>query len=183
MKLIIIKILKYFYLIPKIIWKIEMPIHLLFFRKTGKNILLGGRGEFSYSNISLGNNVFIGKKASFMASDSKIIIGNNVMIASEAMLISGDHRTNVLGSYMFDIKEKMPENDQEIIIQDDVWIGSRAIILKGVTIGKGSIIGAGSVVTKSIPPYSVVSGNPCKIIKKRFNSDQILRHEKILRET
>ena len=52
-----------------------------------------------------------------------------------------------------------------ITIEDDVWIGGGAIILPGVTIGKGSVIGTGSVVTKSIPPYSVAAGNPCRVIK------------------
>ena len=54
-----------------------------------------------------------------------------------------------------------------IVIEDDVWIGARVIILKGVTIGKGSIIGAGSVVTKDVEPYSIVGGNPAKLIRKR----------------
>lgn len=182
MKFLIKNIFKFFYFIPKVIWKIEMPIILLFFRKVGSNVLIGGKGHFSYSNIVLGNNVFIGNKAFFISSKSKILIGNNVMIGPEVMLIGGDHRIDVLGDYMFNIDEKIPDNDQDIVVEDDVWIGSRAIIQKGVLIGKGSVVGAGSVITKSIPPYSIVAGNPSKLIRKRFNKDQIRKHEEILKE-
>ncbi len=64
--------------------------------------------------------------------------------------------------------EKLPENDQDIILEGDNWIGANAIILKGVTIGYGSIVAAGAVVTKSVPPYSIVGGVPAKVIKPRF---------------
>ena len=60
-----------------------------------------------------------------------------------------------------------------IIVEDDVWIGTRAIILSGVRIGKGAVIAAGTVVTKDIPPYAIVGGNPAKIIKFRFEQDVI----------
>ena len=57
-----------------------------------------------------------------------------------------------------------------IVIEDDVWIGRRVIILPGVTIGRGSVIGAGAVVAKDIPPYSVAVGNPCKVVRNRINN-------------
>lgn len=58
-------------------------------------------------------------------------------------------------------------DEKPVVIEDDVWIGLRVTILPGVTIGKGSVIGASAVVTKSVPPYSVVAGNPAKIVKTR----------------
>jgi galactoside O-acetyltransferase len=58
-------------------------------------------------------------------------------------------------------------DEKPVVIEDDVWIGSRVTILGGVTIGRGSIIGASSVVTKSCPPYSIVAGNPAQVVKKR----------------
>lgn len=60
-----------------------------------------------------------------------------------------------------------------VVIEDDVWVGFNAIILGGVKIGKGAVIGAGSVVTKDVPPYSIVAGNPAKVIKYRFSSEEI----------
>lgn len=67
-----------------------------------------------------------------------------------------------------------------MIIEDDVWCGANVTILKGVTIGRGSVIAAGSVVTKSCPSYSIIGGVPAKILKRRFTTEQIKEHEKIL---
>jgi acetyltransferase-like isoleucine patch superfamily enzyme len=95
-------------------------------------------------------------------------------------MMGGDHNTSQLGKYMFDVTEKLPENDVPIIIEDDVWIGTGAIILKGVTIGEGAIVAAGALVIKDVPPYSVVGGIPAKVLKLRFTEDQILEHKKNL---
>ena len=81
-----------------------------------------------------------------------------------------------------DISSRRIIDDQDIIVEDDVWIGARAIILKGVTIGKGSVVGAGAVVTKTIPPYSIVGGVPAKILRRRFSNEEIIKHESILAE-
>jgi len=77
-------------------------------------------------------------------------------------------------------EEKLEENDQDIIFEGDNWIGMNVTILKGVTIGKGSIIAAGAIVTKSIPPYSISGGVPAKVLKYRFNKEEIKRHEAIV---
>ena len=83
---------------------------------------------------------------------------------------------------MFDIKDtdKKPEDDLRVVIEDDVWIGTRAIILHGVTIGRGAIVGAGAVVTCNVPPYSIITGVPAKVFKFRWNIDTILQHEESL---
>jgi acetyltransferase-like isoleucine patch superfamily enzyme len=78
------------------------------------------------------------------------------------------------------VAEKLPENDQPVVIEDDVWAGAHVIILKGVTIGHGSIIAAGSVVTKSFPPYSIIGGVPARLIKMRFSEDQIRENDRLL---
>jgi acetyltransferase-like isoleucine patch superfamily enzyme len=81
---------------------------------------------------------------------------------------------------MSKVRYKLPEHDKGGVIEDDVWIGSNAIILHGVTIKRGSVIGAGSVVTKSTEPYSISVGNPARILRYRFSKEQILMHEEIL---
>lgn len=81
---------------------------------------------------------------------------------------------------MYDVREKRAEDDQSVIIEDDVWVGTDSVILKGVTVGRGSIIAAGSVVTKNILPYSIVAGTPAKFSKWRWNYDDILKHESII---
>lgn len=76
--------------------------------------------------------------------------------------------------------EKTPEQDAPVIIEDDVWCGANVTILKGVTIGRGSVVAAGAVVTKSFPPYSIIGGVPAKLIKIRFTLEQIKKHERLL---
>ena len=79
-----------------------------------------------------------------------------------------------------DSHDKLPENDAPVTIEDDVWAGCNVTILKGVTIGRGSVIAAGAVVTKSCPPYSKIGGVPAKILKFRFTVDEVIEHEKAL---
>ena len=91
------------------------------------------------------------------------------MIAPRVTIVTGNHKFDIPGMYMQQINDSMKtkEDDVDIIIGNDVWIGTRSIILPGVKIGNGVIIGAGAVVTKDVPPYAIVGGNPAKIIKFR----------------
>lgn len=122
----------------------------------------------------------IGEHASFIATIAKIYIGNNVMFGPYVTIRGGNHRIHVIGEYMCDVTEKLSENDEDVVIEDDVWIGTHVILLKGVRIGKGSVIGAGSVVTKSVPPYSIYTGSPALKIRPRFSESEIVEHKKRL---
>jgi len=92
------------------------------------------------------------------------IIGDDVMIGPDVMIFSQNHEFQDVTKPMMD---QGFTHDQPVVIQDDVWVGARAILLPGVTIGCGSIIGAGSVVTKDVPPYSIIGGNPAKFLRSR----------------
>ncbi len=93
----------------------------------------------------------------------KVDIGNYVRIGPHVIIIAGNH---VYEDKNLTIHEQ-GLSYSPIVIEDDVWIGSRVNILAGVTIGTGSVVGAGAVVTKDIPPYSVAVGVPARVIKKR----------------
>jgi maltose O-acetyltransferase len=150
------------------------------FLKTGKNFKFDPFGKYSFNTIEVGDDVYIGMGATFLASNSKIILGNKIMCGPNVTMMGGDHNVSVIGKFMFDVKEKLPENDLPIIIKDDVWIGTGVIILKGVTIGRGSIVAAGSLVNKDIPPYSIAVGIPARIVKKRFTEEEITIHENLI---
>ena len=150
------------------------------FASCGENVRIEGQCEMTLKNIYCGYNVYIGPNACFLSSDAKIHIGNNVMFGPNVMIATGNHRIDMIGKVMKDVHEKLPENDEDVIIEDDCWIGMGVIILKGVTIGKGSVIGAGTVVTKNIPPYSVVYSSSALTIRERFSKEDISLHEKIL---
>ena len=134
----------------------------------------------SPENVYLGKNVSIAQNAVFLASMADLRIGNYVMFGPNVTIVTGEHRTDMVGEYMRNITEdmKLPENDQEVVIEDDVWVGSNVTILKGTHIGRGSIIHAGSVVSGKIRPYTVYLGPKLKI--SRFNDEEIEQHEKML---
>ncbi len=133
-------------------------------------------------NLYIGEDVSIGAENRFMCTRAKIHIGDHVMTGPGVTMITGGHRYDIRGRTMKSIKndEKLPENDQDIVLLGDNWIGANATILKGVTIGKGAIVASGAVVTKDVPPYSIVGGVPAKLIKPRFTQDEITEHERLL---
>ncbi|MBD8488659.1 acyltransferase [Echinicola sp. CAU 1574] len=160
---------------------------------SGRNCIFEDECEInglSKQGIELGNNVTIGRYAmirptnnyggplgeglkigdnsnighlSYIGCSGYIEIGNNVMMSPRVSIYSENHNFE---------NADIPMKDQGVTrsfvkIEDDCWIASNSIILAGVTIGKGSVIAAGSVVTKDVPPYSIVGGNPAKVIKNR----------------
>jgi len=150
------------------------------FAAHGRNLIFDPRDSFSYETIHIGDDVFIGPGALFQASATTITIGRKVMFGPRVTILGGNHNTSVVGSFMFDVKEKRPRYDEPVTIEDDVWVGAGAYILKGVTIGRGAIVGAGAVVTKSVPSYAIVVGNPARVARMRFAGDEIERHEALL---
>lgn len=109
-------------------------------------------------------------------------IGSFCSIAEDVLFLCGGHHNyKTLSTYplvtAFENKENTSNKHGKIVVKDDVWVGTGATILNGVTIGQGAIVGARSVVTKDIPPYSIVAGNPAKVIKYRFEKEII---EKLL---
>ena len=101
------------------------------------------------------------------------------MIGPGVNIHGGNHERSNLGIW-FDQEKKEFGHDPDLIIDDDVWIGSDAIILCGVHVGRGSIIGAGAVIRNNVPPYSIVIGNPAKVVSFVFSPDEIIQHEKVL---
>jgi acetyltransferase-like isoleucine patch superfamily enzyme len=158
-----------------------MPFIKGLFASCGKKVIIAKGSEFSYHNIYISDKVYIGPNALFMCTLAKIYIGNNVMFGPNVTIITGGHRMDVIGKYMIDVKDKRPEDDRDIIIKDDVWVGANSTILRGVTIGEGSVIAAGSVVTKDVHPYSVVGGCPAKLLKMRFSKEEISIHQNLLK--
>ena len=145
----------------------------------GKHVKIGRKFRaYGINNIRLGNDVGLGENNTFMTTRARIVIGDHVMTGPNVSIITGGHRTDLIGRYMTMIKdnEKLPEDDQDIVLQGDNWIGANVTILKGVTIGEGSIVAAGAVVTKDIPAYTVWGGVPACYIKDRFKPDDLEKH-------
>lgn len=145
----------------------------------------------------LGNNVwFLNSSmgyASYVSDNSFIkntLIGKYTCIANDVMTVAGNHPVSFVSVhpafYSFsqnpsyvkqskfeDFNYLDPKNKISVVIGNDVWIGARATILEGVTIGDGAIVAAGAIVTKDVPPYAIVGGVPAKVIKYRFKEETI----------
>lgn len=113
------------------------------------------------SRIIIGDNV--GISGSTICATTSVTIGNNVLIGSGCLISDTDSHPINWEDRLYNRNENT--NKAPIIIGDNVFIGARSIILKGVTIGECAVIGAGSVVSKDVPPYTIVCGNPARIVK------------------
>lgn len=140
------------------------------FRQCGSNVRIGRNFKaIGWKNIVVGKYVTFGENMMVLTTRAKIIIGDYVMFGPNVTVVSGDHRIDVINKPMaaIDDKDKLDKNDKDVFFKGDNWIGAGCIILKGVTIGYGAVVGAGSVVTKDVPDYAIVAGNPAKVIKYR----------------
>lgn len=135
-------------------------------------------------NLSVGDGTSIPKGSTFYCTRAELTIGNHVIFGPRPTIITGDHRVDLIGKHIIDVtdEEKLPEQDAPVTIEDGCWIGANVTILKGVTIGRGSVVAAGAVVTQSCEPYSIIGGVPAKLIRMRFTPEQITEHERILKE-
>lgn len=175
-------IIKCILAIPYMIDKIISPSYKKMMSSCGKHVSIRPlSSDFKgLHNLNIDDYCVIPKGSVFYCTEAPIIIGKRVIFGPHPTIITGDHRFDVIGKFIIDIYDKLKENDLPVIIEDDVWCGSNITILKGVKIGRGSIIAAGSVVNKSCPPYSIIGGVPAKVLKYRFSIDEIIEHEKLL---
>ena len=144
----------------KISKKIRFLLASRLIKKCGKNVNFEKGSTFGY-DLEIGDNSGVGINAQLSLG---IKIGNNVMMAPEVVILTSNHahdKTDI--PMMF----QGSQGYKKVMIEDDVWKGQRAIILPGVTLKKGTIVGAGAVVTKTYPPYSIIGGNPARLIKSR----------------
>ena len=117
------------------------------------------------SRIQIGDHMFLNYRTFVWATDS-ISIGNYVTVGPDVFISDNSHdRNDTLDELNLPPREREHISKDPIVIEDNVWIGTKACILGGVTIGKGAVIGAGAIVTKDIPPYSIAVGNPARVVK------------------
>lgn len=151
----------------------------------GTNVHLGvGTILWAPQALDIADNVYIGKYCT-VECDGRI--GKDVMIANHAGLIGRyDHNFRAVG---MPIRQAPwvgapdyagPGKDLRLVIEDDVWIGFGSVVLTGVTVGRGAIVAAGSVVTRDVEPYAIVAGNPARQVGNRFAAPEIREHEALI---
>ena len=162
-KTVILQIVNlYFQVMPLIRWYRLKVIFLNFAGINWKHtIRLVSCARIVTPNVIIGDDTSIGHQVLISGNEKFTIrIGNNVDLAPRVCILSGSHLIDLIGDH-----SAGPGSGGNIVIEDGVWVGANSTILPGVRIGKKSIIGAGSVVAKDIPPYCIAVGNPCKPIK------------------
>ncbi|HWE49992.1 MAG TPA: DapH/DapD/GlmU-related protein [Bryobacteraceae bacterium] len=137
------------------------------FARCGQNANIGRNASIAFHAVSIGANSSIGPD-SFI--DSGTIIGDDVMMGRDVLIYTRNH---AMAGTDVPMREQGYGPVAPVTIGDDVWIGARVIILPGVTIGSGSVLGAGAVVSKNVPPFAIVVGNPGVVIRYR---DQPVGH-------
>jgi acetyltransferase-like isoleucine patch superfamily enzyme len=120
----------------------------------GQHVQLGG---IRSTKVSIGKGTVI-NEGCFLYTTGGLIIGENVSISAGAWMVTGTHDMN---------DPQFPDDYRPIVIEDHAWIGVRAILLAGITIGEGAVVMAGAVVTRDVPPYAVVGGVPARVVSQR----------------
>jgi chloramphenicol O-acetyltransferase type B len=138
-----------------------------------RGLLHFGRHTYGIPNVTM-----------YRGSECRITIGSFCSIAPGVQVVAGGiHPDDWVSLYPFRImwqmdgafRDGMPRTRGDIVIGSDVWLGTEVMILSGVTIGHGSIVAARSVVTRDVPPYSIVAGAPARIVRRRFADDTVAK--------
>lgn len=123
----------------------------------GSYVCMGCRFD-STERLTIGKNSVINQNCR-IDTRGGVTIGENVSISSDVIILTADHDMN---------SSDMAGRERTVVVEGYVWVGTRAMIMPGVVIGRGAVVAAGAVVTKSVPPFKVVAGVPAKIIKERL---------------
>jgi virginiamycin A acetyltransferase len=158
-------------------------LYSILYRRFGARTCRFTNENPAYSKYSIGRFSYGTPKLLGGGEQSKLKIGSFCSIGDDVSILLGlEHRTDWITT--FHINELFPEYSHfsgnlitkgDVIIGNDVWIGASVVILSGVKIGDGAVVGAGSVVTKDVEPYTIVAGNPARLIRKRFDEETIER--------
>ena len=142
---------------------ISMPAHI----SNPQNVFMHDQTRIQgFSKIITYTGKFIMKKYSGAAPGLTVITGNHIPTVG-------------IPHFMLPIL-RINESEKNVIVEEDVWLGANVTLLSGVTVGRGAVVGACSVISKNVPPYAVVVGNPFRIIASKFTIEEILDHERIL---
>lgn len=150
------------------------------FGKFGKGCKIGDKCVLVPKNMYLDDYVVIQNLVNFISSEGKIKIGKYSVISSACVIIPGTHLASVGIPFYYQAMHHFGDEHFSIEIEEDCWVGASSTLLSKCKLGRGSVVAAGSVVTKEFPPYAVIAGVPAKIIGVKFSKEDILKHERAI---
>ena len=139
---------------------------------------------YNKDNFIMEEHTKVDHNAIIMNTNAKFIVHRYSGISVNLVVITGNHPMQI-GKFYRTVSKKrdhldISKYDKDVVVDEDVWVGANATLLCGVHIGRGAVVGAGAVITKDVPPYSLVGGIPAKPIKYKWTIDEILQHESIV---
>lgn len=155
--------------------------------RAGRDLHVGARCRlWAPHSIGLGDHCYLGKE---VLIEANCRIGSHVLIANRVAIVGRhDHDFRTVGvpvrfgRWIGSRRDPSPHVDEAAVIGDDVWIGFGAIVLSGTEIGRGAVVAAGAVVSRDVPPYAIVAGNPAVVVGSRFpEPEAVARHEAAIR--
>lgn len=149
------------------------------YAKVGKHCQIGKNQTLNPKLISMESWSRLQNLNNMIARSGKLIIKKYAAVSSQCIIIPENH-TPTVGIPQFLSILHINDQIRTIVVNEDAWVGAGCILMSKSEIGRGAVIGAGSIVTKRIPPYAVAVGSPAKIVATRFTIEQILKHEAIL---
>ena len=147
----------------------------------GKNVVL--RNPNAYTRLSrmyMYDNTSLFEGFNFISYTGKFIMKQNSGAAQNLTIVTGNHH-RVLGVWMKSASiNRLYDEEKDVVVEEDVWIGINVTLLSGVTVGRGATIGAGAVCTLNVPPYAIMKGNPAKVVGFNYTPEEVIEHEKAL---
>ena len=174
----LIGIRRYYYYLKK--WYVY-PCAIKRFGSIGPHVFIDTPSFFTnQKDVFLEDHLMIRFGFKLINYTGKLIVKKYTMIAPCCTIVTGNHTKNISVPQMMACINHINDNEGDIVIEEDVWIGINCTLLHGCSIGRGAVIGGCSMVNKPIPPYAVAVGSPAKIIASTFSIDEIIKHEMAL---
>lgn len=149
------------------------------YAKCGKHVSLNCPLYLNGQNVELDDFTRLQPGIRVISSSGKLIVKKFSAIGAQCVIVPGSHVPTVgLPQYLSYLY--LNDKDSVIVVEEDCWVGAGSYLLSHCSIGRGAVVAAGSIVTKTVPPYAVVAGSPAKVIATRFTVEQILAHERVL---
>lgn len=161
-------------------WQIRSVIIRSRIGHIGKGCIVNPESTLIEKNIFMDDYSIIQNGVNFISNKGKLILGKYSVLASGCTLIPEYHKLIVGIPFSTLANNHIGDKVGDIIIKEDCWLGANSIVIGNRVIGRGAVVGAGSIVTKNVPPYAVVAGSPARIIAVKFSKENIKKHEEVL---